>query len=77
MAIYTSIREFYRYGNESDYVDCTFKEWNSLEKAIAYAHRYTKGVRFAGVRIEDESGNPIYEITSDQKVFDYRNNISK
>ena len=43
-------------------MECTVKEWNSLEKAIAYCHRYSKGIRFAGVEIEDENGNQIYEL---------------
>ena len=51
---------------------CTFKKFDDIEKAIKYANRYTKGLRFAGIQIEDEKGNIVYEITSDQETIDYR-----
>lgn len=53
-------------------MDCTWKEWNDLDKAIAYCHRYAKGVRFAGVIVEDEDGNLIYELTDNGIVTDSR-----
>jgi uncharacterized membrane protein YkoI len=72
--MFHTTRHFYPSGIEGSKMDCTFKEFDTIEKAIKYAHRYTKGLRFAGIQIEDEKGNLIYEITADQDVFDYRNN---
>ena len=69
---YTSIRYFYPHGIEGEAMDSTWKEWGDLEKAINYAHRYAKGLRFAGVMIEDDKGNLVYEITSDMDYRDYR-----
>jgi uncharacterized membrane protein YkoI len=74
--MYTTIRHWYKYGNESDTMECTFKEFETIEKAIAYAHRYAKGIKFAGIQIEDEKGNTVYEITSDSESIDYRKVLS-
>lgn len=65
-------RHFYPKGIEGEAMDCTFKEFKTIEKAVQYAHRYTKGLRFAGIQIEDEQGNTVYEITSDGEVIDRR-----
>lgn len=70
--MFTTIRHFYPHGIEGEAMDCTYKEFDSIEKAIKYAHRYTKGLRFAGIQIEDNNGNLVYEITSDQEVIDHR-----
>lgn len=74
--MYTTIRHFYPHGIEGEEMDCTFKEFDSIDKAITYAHRYTKGIRFAGVKIESEEGKLLYEITSDGDVIDYRGDDS-
>ena len=49
-------------------MECTVKEWGNLEKAIAYCHRYSKGVRFVSAEIEDECGEQIYELLADGTV---------
>ena len=66
--MYTTTRYYFPSGNENGCMDCTIKEWNNLEKAIAYCHRYSKGIRFASVEIEDENGNTIYELLADGTV---------
>lgn len=71
--MYTTTRFFYPHGIEGESMDCTFKEFETLEKAIKYANRYTTGIRFAGVQVEDVNGKLIYEITASQDIFDYRN----
>lgn len=71
--MFSTIRHFYPHGIEGESMDCTFKEFDTIEKAINYAHRYAKGVRFAGVQIEDENGKLLYEITSNSEIYDYRN----
>lgn len=71
--MYTTYRSFFRYGNESDYVDITVKEFPTIEKAISYAHRYAKGIRFCSVEVEDENGEVVYELMADGTVCDYRN----
>lgn len=40
--MYRTIRYYFPHGDEWEAMDCTVKEWNSLEKAIAYCHRYSK-----------------------------------
>lgn len=70
---YTIVREFYKYSYEHGETDMTFKEWDSLDKAIAYAHRYAKGLKFVAVTVEDENGNVLYEILNHgADTFDYR-----
>lgn len=70
--MYTTYRHFFPHGIEGESMDCTMKEWDSLEKAIDYCHRYEKGIRFACVYIEDESGTIIYEICSNGVITDNR-----
>lgn len=62
--MYTTIRYYFPHGDEFEAMECTVKEWSSLEKAIAYCHRYSKGVRFASVEIKNERGEQIYELLS-------------
>lgn len=66
--MYRTIRWYYPNGDEWEAMECTIKEWSSLEKAVAYCHRYSKGVRFVSAEIEDESGRQIYELLSDGTV---------
>ena len=74
---YTTIRYFFPHGIEGEAMDCTFKEWKDLDKAIAYCHRYSKGRRFASVEVEDEKGNVIYELNADGEVADNREQTEK
>ena len=74
MKVYTATRFFYPHGIEGESMDNTVKDFEDIEKARKYAHRYAKGVRFAGVQIESENGKLLYEITSDSEVCDYRGN---
>ena len=74
---YMTSRYFYPHGIEGEAMDVTYKEFDTIEKAIKYAHRYNKGMRFAGVQIEEittdgKLGNMVYEITSDNETIDYR-----
>ena len=71
--MYYTTRYFYPHGIEGEEMKYTSKEFDTFEKAQKYAHRYAKGVRFAGVEIEDEEGKVIYEITSSNDAYDYRN----
>ena len=66
--MYRTIRYYYPHGNESEALECTVKEWDNLTKAVAYCHRYARGIRFASVEIEDEQGKQLYEILSDGTV---------
>lgn len=69
---YITCRRWYKYGNEGDEIEVTIKEFGSIDKAINYAHRYAKGIRFCGVEIQDENGNTVYEITAESAVYDNR-----
>lgn len=68
-------RWYYPHGVEGEDMEITNKEFDDIEKAIKYAHRYNKGTRFAGIEIEDEEGNMVYEITSNGDIFDHRNKV--
>lgn len=70
--MYNTTRFFFPHGNEEEAMDCAFKSFPTIEKAIAYAHRYSKGIRFAGCQIEDESGKLVYELLDNGTVTDYR-----
>lgn len=69
---YTTYRYWFKYGNEEDPIECTTKYWDSLDKAINYAHRYATGVKFESVEIEDENGNLVYRLDSNGVIEDYR-----
>lgn len=69
--MFTAIRHYYK-NNVCGGMDCTIKEFDTMEQALKYAHRYAKGLRFAGIQVEDENGKLLYEITSDFNVYDYR-----
>ena len=62
-------RYWYKYGREGDPVETTSKEYESIEKALAYAQRYATGIRFVLMQIEDEDLNLIYEYSADGKLF--------
>jgi len=72
--MFTTTRYFYPHGIEGEAMSTTTKNFNDLDKAIKHAKRYATGLRFAGVQVEDEKGNIIYEITSDMEAIDNRNN---
>ena len=69
--LYTTKRYTFRYGNESDPMECTIKNHATLSSALKYAKRYAKGIKFAGVTVEDENGKTLYEITSEGNIFNY------
>lgn len=70
--MYMTTRQFFPHGIEGEEMDCTWLEWEDLDKAIAYCHRYAKGVRFANVTVEDEKGNLIYELNNEGIITDNR-----
>jgi hypothetical protein len=69
--MYITTRYYYPNGIEGEAMKCTIKEFDTFEKAVSYCERYTKGIRFAGVTIENEQGYLLYEITSDMRVYRY------
>lgn len=76
--MYMTSRYWFKYGNEDDELECTTLFHETLDKAINYAHRYAKGVRFASVTVEDEEGNILYEICDcGAEVFDYREEVEE
>ena len=75
--MFMTTRYFYPNGIEGEAMDCTFKKFDTIDKAINYANRYNKGMRFAGIQIEEilnngKLGNLVYEITSDNETIDHR-----
>ena len=76
--MYITSRYWFKYGNEDDELECTTLFHETLDKAINYAHRYAKGVRFASVTVEDEEGHILYEICDcGAEVFDYREEVKE
>lgn len=61
------MRSWYKYGREGDEVMITDKYYDTIEKALAYAERYAKGIRFVMVQIEtdDDDMELIYEYLAD------------
>lgn len=61
------MRSWYKYGHEGDEVMITDKYYDTIEKALAYAKRYSKGVRFVMVQIEtdDDDMELVYEYLAD------------
>ena len=49
----------------------TVKEFDDLEKAKDYGHKYSYRSRFNGLKIENENGELIYEITDGREVIDH------
>ncbi|EES63561.2 hypothetical protein [Fusobacterium varium] len=76
--MYITYRNWLKNGNENDEIVCTRLEHETLEKAISYAHRYAKGIKFVNVTVEDDAGNVLYEICDyGAEVFDYRDELKK
>jgi predicted transcriptional regulator len=75
--MYTTTRRFFPNGIEGEEMDCTILEHESYEKALNYCHRYSKGLRFAGVIIEDENGNEVYELLDNGEEIFYQDNIDE
>ena len=61
------MRSWYKYGREGDEVMITDKYYDTIEKALNYAQRYAKGIRFVMVQIETDDDNMelIYEYLAD------------
>lgn len=70
--MYTTTRFFYPHGIEGETMGCTYKDWNNLEKAMAYCHRYAKGARFAAVEVWDKEDNLVYELLADGTENNYK-----
>lgn len=68
--MYTTYRQWYKYGREEDEIEVTVKEFDTLEKAIKYAHRYSGG-RFVNCTIENEKFETVYELLEDGTIFEY------
>lgn len=76
--MFRTIREFYPHGIEGEETQCTFKEWETLKKAVAYARRYSSGLRFVSCTIEDEQGNIVYELLADgRETWDNKDNAEE
>lgn len=66
--MFLTTRYFFKndWNAEDESLDCTFKNFDTLDKAMGYATRYSTGKRFARLTIEDENGKLIREITIDE-----------
>ncbi len=67
--MYYTTRYYYPNGIEGESMKCTYKEFDSLDKAIAYAHRYSNGRRFAGCTIMNDNCENVYELLENGSVF--------
>lgn len=71
--IYTVTWFRYPHGIEGECMDCKSREFDSLEKAIAFLHRRCEiimSINWAGGYVEDERGREIYTIFDDGSVED-------
>ena len=63
----------YPHGIEGEEMDCKSKDFNNLEKAIAFANAKAERIRglyWAGCWVEDEvHSKPVYEITDGYEIF--------
>lgn len=62
--------KWYRYphGSESEPMQSQRKEFNSLDRAVAFVRRKSdqiRGIYWAGAHVEDETGNYIFSISAD------------
>ena len=71
-SMYMTTRFFYPHKDPEEAMSCTFKTFKTIDKAIQYANRYSVGLLFAGVQIQDENGKLVHEVTEDQDIYDYR-----
>ena len=76
--MYITNRSWLRYGREDDYVEITTLEHETFEKALKYAQRYARGIKFVNCTIEDEQGNILYEISDyGAREEDFRDKIKE
>lgn len=75
--MYYTFRHFYPHGGRiEENHKITKKEFETFEKALAYAHRYAKGERFLWVDIRNDKQQLVYCIHKSGKIDDYREQIA-
>lgn len=60
--MFTTTRYFFPNGIEGEEMKTTVLSHETYDSALSYCHRYSSGIRFAGVTIENETGTCIYEL---------------
>lgn len=66
--MFKTFRHYYKNANKRS---VTIKEWDNLDKALAYAKRYAKGSRFISCNVTDNENTPLYLVAAEGVCFTY------
>ncbi len=69
--MFKTFRHYYKNANKRS---VTIKEWDNLDKALAYAKRYAKGSRFISCNVTDNENTPLYLVAAEGVCFTYEAN---
>ncbi len=69
--MFKTSRRYYKNANSHKW-DVTVKEWDNLDKALAYARRYAKGPKFIDCVVTDEKNTKLYLVTAEKEVHFYK-----
>ena len=62
----------FRHYKNANKQSVTIKEWDNLDKALAYARRYAKGPRFIDCVVTDEKNAKLYLVTAEKEISFYK-----
>ena len=63
--MFKTFRHYYKNANNRS---VTIKEWDNLDKALAYAKRYAKGSKFIDCKVTNEENTPLYIVTAEKET---------
>lgn len=69
--MFKTSRRYYKNANSHKW-GVTVKEWDNLDKALAYARRYAKGPRFIDCVVTDEKNAKLYLVTAEKEISFYK-----
>lgn len=69
--MFKTSRRYYKNANSHKW-GVTVKEWDNLDKALAYARRYVKGPRFIDCVVTDEKNAKLYLVTAEKEISFYK-----
>ena len=69
--MFKTSRRYYKNANSYKW-GVTVKEWDNLDKALAYARRYAKGPRFIDCVVTDEKNAKLYLVTAEKEISFYK-----
>lgn len=69
--MFKTSRRYYKNANSHKW-GVTVKEWDNLDKALAYARRYAKGPRFIDCVVTDKKNAKLYLVTAEKEISFYK-----